>query len=214
MPVPTITELRSHEEHRWSYMNSDQLQTRLGRIRNPDKLACFIAMAFRSHGPDGRLERLAWRRAEQLGVGSRVRTTMSAYNLRFTDQVRTPYRATAYEPYNERSERLRREAARRNVAPNDHARPVIRVHASESERREEHAANTIQPVLGYGEAVRADGIPDRIDAQTHLLGNWDDPDIDPEPDTKPEPKKKVKRRVIRFKRKARQLQLKSILNEE
>lgn len=39
--------LWEHEDHRWSYMSDKELLTRLGRIRNPIKLECFIMMAQR-----------------------------------------------------------------------------------------------------------------------------------------------------------------------
>lgn len=54
-----------HERHRWSYMSEAKLATRLGRIRDPNKLENFITLA--SENRNVRLLRLAAHRAHQLG---------------------------------------------------------------------------------------------------------------------------------------------------
>lgn len=54
-----------HERHRWSYMSEAKLATRLGRIRDAQKLANFVTLAIENHNV--RLLRLAAHRAHQLG---------------------------------------------------------------------------------------------------------------------------------------------------
>ena len=39
-------EILSNEEHRWSYMTEEQLARRVKKITKPQKLDCFINMAF------------------------------------------------------------------------------------------------------------------------------------------------------------------------
>jgi hypothetical protein len=43
--MASARDVRAHEEHRWSYMNHNQLRTRLGRMRKPEKLQEFARMA-------------------------------------------------------------------------------------------------------------------------------------------------------------------------
>lgn len=47
--MPTFRQLMNHEEHRWSYMTSEQLLRRLRRITQPQKLRCFLTMAIRNN---------------------------------------------------------------------------------------------------------------------------------------------------------------------
>lgn len=73
--------LWEHEDHRWSYMSDGQLLTRLGRIRNPIKLECFIMMAQRYR--KGELERVALnRQASMSAVAEQVKYNYNQYQRR------------------------------------------------------------------------------------------------------------------------------------
>lgn len=54
-----------HEEHRWSYMTSEQLLRRLGKIKDPTKLRHFAACA--SNYENDSLLMAAYHRAVELG---------------------------------------------------------------------------------------------------------------------------------------------------
>ena len=103
--MPNQYELYEHEVMRWGYMTRSQLRTRLGRIRKPEKLQCFIRLAMENESLD--LLEAAYSRAAQLGFshlvpysGGPVPETMleAMNNRRITNPLGKPFPSQTFDP--------------------------------------------------------------------------------------------------------------------